>query len=167
MFVAAAEGDGDMVNGRGDAFGQHGSGKHRIGPEQMAQGQGRYNAPQTADGASHQDGQEILLEHLPLLINIQGQHRRGRSQQHGDDGSPRIEMFQRDTSDRQDHHDHQGRSQHRVAQQPAGFFLEFDPQHPADEDQSQTKEWGPGKSIKHGQFLSFSTASGRAGRSSR
>ena len=154
-------------NGRGNAFGQHGGRKHGIGLEQVAQCQSRRDTPQAPCCTPHQDRQEVLLEHFPLLVDIEGQYCRSRTQEHGDHGASHIEMFQRDTSDRQDHHDHQRRSQHRIAQQPACFFLELHPQHPADKDQGQGKERGTGKGFRHGRLLSSGGVSSKAGHSSR
>lgn len=67
-------------DGCGDTLRQHGGSKHLLGAEQPAQQQHGAHAGGAARQTPCQHGEKVFPQHLPLLIDIQGQHRGGRAQ---------------------------------------------------------------------------------------
>ena len=110
-------------NGSGDAFRQQGCSEHILHLKQPAQGQHTAQAGQRTRQTARQNGQEVLLQRGPLVVNIQGQHRGHRPQHQLNEIRSLVVALHRDLEYRQKHKNQHPGNHQRIAEHPPGLFL--------------------------------------------
>ena len=123
----------------GNRLGQERGEDHLIKAEQTAEQRNTCQRGSRSRKTPHHDRQEILAQHLSLVVDREGESCGRRADQHIDDFAANVKLFERDAEGQQNHRTKQDRDKQRVCDRgaqplvdpctdPEGHHTQHDPE---------------------------------------